>query len=81
MWKCLPGDSWMFLSVSESRPLKAWLLPIPLYAQTSRGFRSAADPLTFALTAACVGLVSLAASFVPAHRATGVNPVEALHWE
>ncbi len=42
---------------------------------------SAADPLTFALTAACVGFVSLAASFVPAHRATGVNPVEALHWE
>jgi len=36
------------------------------------------DPATYAAVAAIIGLVSLAASFVPALRATRVDPLIAL---
>jgi putative ABC transport system permease protein len=39
------------------------------------------DPLVYAAVAALVGLISLAASFVPAHRATRVDPMIALRAE
>jgi predicted permease len=39
------------------------------------------DPLTFAATAAALIAVGLAASYVPARRATRVNPTEALRHE
>ncbi|MDQ3949499.1 MAG: ABC transporter permease [Gemmatimonadota bacterium] len=39
------------------------------------------DPLTFAATAAALVAVGLAASYVPARRATRVNPTEALRHE
>ena len=39
------------------------------------------DPVTFFLTAAGIGLVSLVAGLVPAYRATAINPVEAVRWE
>jgi ABC-type antimicrobial peptide transport system permease subunit len=42
---------------------------------------SAADPVTYALAAAGVGAVSLLACYIPARRAAGLDPVEALHWE
>ena len=42
---------------------------------------SAADPVTYAVAALGVGLVSLLASYVPARRATSIDPVEALRWE
>ncbi len=42
---------------------------------------SAADPFTFVLAAIGVSAVSLLASYIPARRAAGINPVEALHWE
>jgi putative ABC transport system permease protein len=42
---------------------------------------SPTDPLTFLIVAAGVCLVALAASLVPARRASGVDPLEALRAE
>jgi ABC-type antimicrobial peptide transport system permease subunit len=39
------------------------------------------DPVTLASVAALLALVSMAASFMPAHRAASVNPTDALRME
>jgi putative ABC transport system permease protein len=42
---------------------------------------NASDPLTFALVAGTLSLVALAACYIPARRAAGVAPVQALRYQ
>lgn len=42
---------------------------------------SAVDATTYVLAALLVSAVSLLASYIPARRATGIDPVDALRWE
>ena len=60
-----------------------WLVGLGL-AQAIRGFMygvSAVDPVTFLGVPAILGAVALAAALVPARRASGVDPVQALRAE
>lgn len=42
---------------------------------------SAADPISFLGVAALLGVVTAAACFIPARRATKVDPMEALRYD
>jgi predicted permease len=42
---------------------------------------SPADPLTYGLVSVLLVGIALVASYVPARRASGIDPTEALHWE
>ena len=42
---------------------------------------SAADPLTYILVSAVLVAIALLASYIPARRASGIDPTKALHWE
>ena len=53
-----------------------WTIPPDLLPQVS-----ARDPLTFALTSALLGGVALVASYIPAWRATRIDPLIALRTE
>jgi putative ABC transport system permease protein len=42
---------------------------------------TATDPLTFVAVPALLGLIALAAAWIPARRAVAVSPRDALVWE
>ena len=57
-------------AVGITRVMKSWLFEV-----------STTDPLTFFAVAALLTLVALAASFIPAYKATKVDPLVALRYE
>jgi ABC-type antimicrobial peptide transport system permease subunit len=42
---------------------------------------SPADPVTYVLVSLALVGIALLAGYVPARRASGINPTRALHWE
>ena len=42
---------------------------------------SPADPMTYVLVSAVLAGTALLASYIPARRASGVDPTQALHFE
>jgi ABC-type antimicrobial peptide transport system permease subunit len=51
------------------------LMSAPLYGV------SPMDPVTYGVVAVILGAIALAASYIPAFRASRVDPVDALRWE
>jgi putative ABC transport system permease protein len=74
------GESMMLAAIGGVVGIAAALALTPLMSSLLYGTR-AADPLTFAAVATVLGLVALLASYVPARRATKVDPVVALRYE
>jgi ABC-type antimicrobial peptide transport system permease subunit len=57
----------------------AWI--IGGYAETQLFEMKGRDPVVFAAAFAVLGLVAVTAGFVPALRASRVDPMKALRWE
>ncbi|HSR66730.1 MAG TPA: ABC transporter permease, partial [Acidobacteriota bacterium] len=78
---------WMMLGESLKVCLAGALLGLPLAYAAGRLLESAlfgiqpGDPLTFAAAAAGVVIVTLLASFVPARRASSVDPLVAMRYQ
>jgi ABC-type antimicrobial peptide transport system permease subunit len=60
------------IGMAIALPLTRWLASRLLFATTAH------DPLTFATVGALLALIALAAAYVPARRATRVDPIVAL---
>jgi predicted permease len=78
---------WMVVRESMFVGLAGLGLGLPFAFLLARALRSLlyglspADPLTFVLALMCIGVIALAASVIPAHRAAGVDPQSALRSE
>jgi putative ABC transport system permease protein len=66
----------LLLSFALTQLLKCWLVDLELYFPVS-----AIDPLTFASVTILLALVALIACYIPARRATEVEPSVALRYE
>ena len=66
----------LLLSVALTRVLTSSLLELELPFPVS-----ATDPLTFASVTMLLAFVALVACFIPARRATNIDPIEALRYE
>jgi putative ABC transport system permease protein len=80
IYRIIVGEGLRFALLGVGAGLAASLVLTRLLQSFLFGV-SAQDPITFAGGAILLILVALAASFLPARRATRVNPVEALRYE
>ena len=74
------GESMLLAVVGGTAGVAGALALTPLMKTLLYGVR-ASDPATFAAVAGLLGLVALLASYIPARRATKVDPMVALRYE
>jgi len=74
------GESMLLAVVGGIAGVAGALALMPLMKTLLYGVR-ASDPITFAAVAGVLGVVGLLASYVPARRATKVDPMVALRYE
>ncbi len=80
VWRLMVGNAVRLVAIGLGLGLPAALLLSAAVSSSLPGV-VALDPLTFAAFSVLLGAAALAASFIPSHRATRVDPVAALRAE